>query len=64
VEFDERYLRPTEVDALIGDSNKALRSLGWTPSILTPDLVALMVTHDLKKIKDSSYLRDEVNWRF
>ena len=36
VRFDERYLRPTEVDALIGDASKAERDLGWkarsTPS--------------------------------
>ena len=64
VEFDDRYLRPTEVDALIGDASKAHRLLGWKPSVLTPELVDIMVTHDLKKIKDANYLKDEVNWRF
>lgn len=63
VEFDERYLRPTEVDSLIGDSSKAYKSLGWSPSVLAPDLVSIMVAHDLRKITDSSYKRDEVTWR-
>ncbi len=36
VHFDERYLRPTEVDALIGDPSRATEQLGWTPKVLTP----------------------------
>lgn len=43
VRFDERYLRPTEVDSLIGDASKARDILGWTPSVLTPELARLMV---------------------
>ncbi len=42
VKFDERYLRPTEVDALIGDYSTAERLLGWKPQTLTPDLAKLM----------------------
>ncbi len=48
VEFDERYLRPTEVDLLIGDSTKAQQQLGWHPSVTFEELVALMVEADLK----------------
>jgi GDPmannose 4,6-dehydratase len=47
VRFDERYLRPSEVDALIGDASKAAELLGWKPSTLTPDLARLMVNADL-----------------
>ena len=46
VRFDERYLRPTEVDNLIGDALKAEKVLGWKPTTLTPDLARLMVDAD------------------
>jgi GDPmannose 4,6-dehydratase len=48
VRFDERYLRPTEVDALIGDATKAGSVLGWEPKILAPDLARIMVQADLE----------------
>jgi len=47
VRFDERYLRPTEVDALIGDASKAERALGWRPETLTPELAKLMTLAEL-----------------
>jgi GDPmannose 4,6-dehydratase len=40
--FDERYYRPTEVDALIGDYSKAERVLGWKPTVLAPELAKRM----------------------
>jgi len=46
VKFDERYLRPTEVDALIGDASKAAEILGWKPKTLAPDLAKLMFDAD------------------
>ncbi|ALJ19048.1 GDP-mannose 4,6-dehydratase [Microbacterium sp. No. 7] len=46
VRFDERYLRPTEVDALIGDASKAREKLGWTPTIDGLQLARLMVDAD------------------
>jgi len=48
VEFDERYLRPTEVELLIGDPAKAKQALGWEPSVTFEQLVNLMVEADLK----------------
>ncbi|HEY9699481.1 MAG TPA: GDP-mannose 4,6-dehydratase [Trichocoleus sp.] len=48
VEFDERYLRPAEVDLLIGDPTKAKEKLGWEPSVTFEQLVYLMVEADLK----------------
>jgi GDPmannose 4,6-dehydratase len=48
VKFDERYLRPSEVDALIGDASKAAEILGWKPKTLPPDLAKLMVDADCK----------------
>jgi len=51
VRFDERYLRPTEVDSLIGDASKARDLLGWTPSILTPRLAEIMVDADVAALE-------------
>ena len=48
VEFDPRYLRPTEVDLLIGDCTKAREKLGWKPSVTFTELVHLMVDSDIK----------------
>ncbi|BCX12398.1 MAG: GDP-mannose 4,6-dehydratase [Thermosynechococcus sp.] len=50
VEFDPRYLRPTEVDLLLGDPTKAKTVLGWQPSVTFPELVALMVEADLHAV--------------
>jgi len=73
VEFDQRYLRPAEVDLLIGDSSKAREKLGWTPSVTFEQLVALMVEADLQalgltspdnklveSIKDNAMIRQEL----
>ncbi len=46
VRLDDRYLRPTEVDALIGDASKAAEVLGWKPTVLAPELARLMVDAD------------------
>lgn len=51
VRFDERYLRPTEVDALIGDYSKAHSAFGWKPSTLTPELAKLMTLAEVDAIK-------------
>jgi GDPmannose 4,6-dehydratase len=47
VRFDPRYLRPTEVDSLIGDSNRAERLLGWKATVHTPELARIMVDADI-----------------
>ena len=51
VEFDPRYTRPTEVDSLIGDASRARDVLGWTPSVLTPELARLLVDADLDRLR-------------
>jgi GDPmannose 4,6-dehydratase len=48
VEHDERYMRPAEVDLLLGDPSYAKEKLGWTPTVTFPDLVQMMVKSDLK----------------
>jgi len=50
VAFDERYLRPAEVDLLIGDPSKAKAKLGWQPSVTFEELVHLMVEADLQAL--------------
>ena len=51
VRFDERYLRPTEVEALIGDASKAETVLGWRPKVMAPDLARLMVDADIMALE-------------
>ena len=50
VAFDPRYLRPTEVDLLIGDPAKTKAKLGWEPSVTFQELVELMVDSDLEAV--------------
>jgi GDPmannose 4,6-dehydratase len=52
VALDPRYLRPTEVDLLIGDYSKAKRQLGWEPKTKFEDLIRLMVDADIRLLKD------------
>jgi GDPmannose 4,6-dehydratase len=47
VAIDPAYLRPTEVDALMGDSTKAEQKLGWKPRVNFQGLVNMMVDHDV-----------------
>ncbi|MBD2580202.1 GDP-mannose 4,6-dehydratase [Oscillatoria sp. FACHB-1406] len=74
VEFDARYLRPAEVDILIGDPTKAKEKLGWEPSVTFEGLTKLMVDADLAALglsspngsasenvlKDNAYIRQNV----
>jgi len=48
VEIDPRYLRPSEVDLLLGDATKAKQELGWAPKVGFRALVQRMVDHDLR----------------
>lgn len=50
VRFDDRYLRPSEVDALIGDASRAQDLLGWKPSVLPRDLARIMVDADVARL--------------
>ena len=47
---DPRYMRPAEVDLLVGDASKAARELAWRPTATFPDLVASMVDADLARL--------------
>jgi GDPmannose 4,6-dehydratase len=50
VKFDDAYLRPTEVDALIGDSTKAEKLLGWKAETLAPRLAEIMVDAEMREL--------------
>ena len=49
VRTDPRFIRPAEVDVLLGDSAKARQALGWQPEIPLPDMIAEMVDADLAR---------------
>ena len=51
IRVDKRYFRPTEVDILIGDSNKAFKKLGWKPKLNLEELIDEMIEKDLKEAK-------------
>jgi GDPmannose 4,6-dehydratase len=54
VTIDPRFLRPAEVDHLVGDASKARRVLGWEPSVDFPGLVRMMVDADLARLSGST----------
>jgi GDPmannose 4,6-dehydratase len=51
VKIDERFIRPAEVDLLIGDSSKARQILGWQPEVNFEQLVKIMVDADMEMLK-------------
>ncbi len=53
VSTDPRFLRPAEVDYLIGDASKARERLGWRPRVTFEELVRRMVEHDLQLVAKS-----------
>jgi GDPmannose 4,6-dehydratase len=52
VDLDKRYLRPAEVDILMGDPSKAKKQLGWEPKVKFKELVKIMVEADIKALRD------------
>ncbi len=58
VEFDPRYLRPTEVDCLLGDATKARETLNWAPKVSFDELVKMMVDNDIEMAAQERTLTD------
>lgn len=58
IEIDKKYMRPAEVDTLLGDATKAKLSFGWEPKITFEELVKEMVESDLDFFKRDKYLID------
>ncbi len=56
IEIDQRYFRPTETDALLGDPSKARQKLGWYHKVSFDELVREMVDSDLRDVRrDGTY---------
>jgi len=58
IEVDTRYFRPTEVDLLVGDANKAKTKLGWEPEYDLQALVKEMVASDVHLMKKELLLKE------
>jgi GDPmannose 4,6-dehydratase len=54
VEQDSRFMRPAEVDLLVGDATKARERLGWTPTVGFSELIEMMVDNDLALLRRST----------
>jgi GDPmannose 4,6-dehydratase len=57
VRVDGRYFRPTEVETLLGDARKARRKLGWRPKVSFRELVAEMMSEDLKSAERDALVK-------
>src|SRR5277367_3920674 len=53
VVIDERFLRPAEVDLLVGNPGKAHAVLGWQPEVDFPELITMMVEADMDLVRKS-----------
>jgi len=58
VEQDPRYLRPAEVDVLLGDASKARKVLNWKPKVTFRELARMMIDADLKLAEQEKVLAD------
>jgi GDPmannose 4,6-dehydratase len=56
VKIDAKFMRPAEVNLLLGDASKARRVLGWKPEVKFEELIRMMVREDLKRYEDKRKL--------
>ncbi len=56
VVVDQKFIRPAEVNLLLGDASKARRVLGWDPEVTFEELVRMMVREDLKRYEEKGKL--------
>ena len=61
IRLDPRYLRPTEVDLLLGDSTKARKVLNWAPRVGFRQLVEMMVEADWKLARREKLVQENRN---
>jgi GDPmannose 4,6-dehydratase len=61
VEFDPRFLRPSEVDALCADNSKIKKIIGWGPKISFEQLVDGMIEHDMKIAEQEKLIKESDN---
>jgi GDPmannose 4,6-dehydratase len=57
VTIDERFLRPAEVDQLVGDASRAKDLLGWEPKVDFPQVLEEMVRHDIEMEQEKAGLK-------
>jgi GDPmannose 4,6-dehydratase len=62
IKVDPRYFRPTEVETLLGDASKAKKKLNWKPKIKFDELVAEMISEDLKIAKNEKLIKKNGNF--
>ena len=55
VSIDKKFMRPQDIDNLIGDSSKAKKELGWTPSVSYEELVKMMIDEDKRMFEVNPY---------
>jgi GDPmannose 4,6-dehydratase len=55
VEVDPQFVRPAEVDVLLGDSSNAKKKLGWQPEVSFEQLVEMMVEADMERLKSKNH---------
>jgi GDPmannose 4,6-dehydratase len=60
VEIDPRYLRPLEVEFLLGDPSRAKKKLGWEPKVRFKELTKIMVESDIKDIEEMRQCQDVI----
>ena len=58
IKIDQRYFRPTEVEQLQGDSQKAFEKLKWIPKISLEEIIKEMIIHDNNEAKKESFLKE------
>jgi GDPmannose 4,6-dehydratase len=58
VEIDPRYLRPTEVDCLLGDASKAKKILKWEPKVTFKELAQMMTDADMEIARREKIIKD------
>ena len=61
VRLDDKFIRPAEVEHLIGDSSKALLQLGWKPAVDFAALIAMMVDADVARVARAPQLSDRLS---
>lgn len=63
VRFDDRYIRPTEVDSLIGNSSAAQSTLGWHPTVFHQELADIMVRRDFDLLSANAVGPEIIEWK-
>jgi len=54
VTIDKKYVRPAEVEQLLGDSSKAYKELGWKPKVSFQKMITMMVDNDIQQLEEQN----------